>query len=50
MDFQEIKDKYQIKHNQIKKKNNFINQGGDLYLYGYDKIYENILVLLKILN
>lgn len=50
MNFQEIKDKYHIKYNQIKKKNNFINQGGDLYLWGYDKIYEKYFSSIKELN
>ena len=47
MNFKEIKDKYKIKHNQIKKKNDFINQGGDLYLWGYDKIYEKYFSPIK---
>mgnify|MGYP001222035748 CR=1 FL=1 len=47
MNFEEIKEKYNININQIKKKNNFINQGGDLYLWGYDKIYENYFGQIK---
>ena len=47
MNFEEIKNKYKIKSNQIIKKNNFINQGGDLYLWGYDKIYEKYFSPIK---
>ena len=53
MDFQEIKKIYNIKQKKILKDFNIYQnkynscQGGDFYLWGYDKIYEKYLNKFK---